>query len=239
MGSASGAEEEANPLALSRLLARTTSAPLKRLAWTTYDDTPFDLQLAPALSSHPSIAALEYLELTTFLRDPPLPAAPAHLAGPGAASAGTVLPRLRALRLSLADAPFGILSTWALPALRNLCDRIQEGTRLVVRRTLEPDLPALSADAELVVYRVAQEALTNVVRHARTDAAEVKLTAQDREIELCVHDTGVGVGEHDAEDSSGGIRGMRERALLIGARLEVVPASTGGTDVRLHVPLTS
>jgi two-component system sensor histidine kinase UhpB len=126
-----------------------------------------------------------------------------------------------------------------VPALRNLCDRFEEGTGVVVRRSLAPDVPALSPDAELVVYRVAKEALTNVVRHAQVEEARVALAAREDEVELVVHDDGVGVREHTAEDSLGGIRGMRERALLIGARLEVVPADPRGTDVRLHVPWPS
>jgi two-component system sensor histidine kinase UhpB len=126
-----------------------------------------------------------------------------------------------------------------VPALRNLCDRIEESTGVVVRRSLDPDLPQLSPNAELVVYRVAQEALTNVVRHAQAKEAHVTLSALDGEVELLVHDPGVGVRQHAAEDSSGGIRGMRERALLIGARLEVVPAPGQGTNVRLHVPCPS
>jgi two-component system sensor histidine kinase UhpB len=126
-----------------------------------------------------------------------------------------------------------------VPALRNLCDRIEESTGLVVRRSLEPELPALTPDAELVVYRVAQEALTNVVRHARSGEAHVALAARAGEIELIVHDAGVGVSEHTVEESAGGIRGMRERALLIGARLEVVPSAPTGTDVRLQVPWPS
>ncbi len=123
-----------------------------------------------------------------------------------------------------------------VPALRNLCDRIEESTGVVVRRTLEPEPPALSPDAELVVYRVAQEALTNVVRHSKSTEARVTLAAHGPELELVVQDSGIGVDEHTVEDSSGGIRGMRERALLIGARLEVVLAANGGTDVKLHVP---
>jgi two-component system sensor histidine kinase UhpB len=87
-----------------------------------------------------------------------------------------------------------------------------------------------------VIYRVAQEALTNVVRHAETEEAHVALAAHRSGVELIVHDAGVGVAEHTAEDSAGGIRGMRERALLIGARLEVVAAEGRGTDIRLHVP---
>ena len=79
-----------------------------------------------------------------------------------------------------------------VPALRNLCDRIEESTGLVVRRSLDPELPQLSQNAELVVYRVAQEALTNVVRHAQTREAHVTLSAVDGEVELLVHDAGVG-----------------------------------------------
>ena len=126
-----------------------------------------------------------------------------------------------------------------VPALRNLCDRIEKGTGLVVRRSLEPMCQSLSPDAELVVYRVAQEALTNVVRHAQVEEAHMTLAARTGRWSCVVHDGGVGVREHTAEDSSGGIRGMRERALLIGARLEVVPAESRGTDVRLHVPCPS
>jgi two-component system sensor histidine kinase UhpB len=90
-----------------------------------------------------------------------------------------------------------------------------------------------------VANRVAQEALTNAVRHAHTDEIDVRLTADDGEVDLVVHDAGVGVGERTAEGSAGGIRGMRERALLIGARLEVVPAPDRGTDVKLRLPWPS
>ncbi len=123
-----------------------------------------------------------------------------------------------------------------VPALRSLCDRIEKSTGLTVRRSLDPDLPPLSPDAELVAYRVAQEALTNAVRHAGADGAHVRLGADGDGVELVVSDDGVGVSPAAAEDSAGGIRGMRERALLIGGRLEVAPAPGGGTAVRLHVP---
>jgi two-component system sensor histidine kinase UhpB len=126
-----------------------------------------------------------------------------------------------------------------VPALRNLCDRLQEGTGLVIHRALEPELPRLSPDAELVIYRVAQEALTNVVRHAAVGEAHVSLAQGAGEVVLSIHDRGVGVGAHAAGESAGGIRGMRERALLIGARLEVLPTPPHGTEVRLHVPCRS
>jgi two-component system sensor histidine kinase UhpB len=125
-----------------------------------------------------------------------------------------------------------------VPALRNLCDRIEKSTGLIVRRSLAPELPPLPADAELVVYRVAQEALTNVVRHAAGDAAHVALSAADGRVELAITDDGVGIAPHALETAAGGIRGMRERALLIGARLEVGRLPGGGTHIRLQVPPT-
>jgi two-component system sensor histidine kinase UhpB len=124
-----------------------------------------------------------------------------------------------------------------VPAVRSLCDGIEHSTGLIVHRSLAPELPALSPDAELVVYRVAQEALTNVVRHAGAGEARVGLEATGGDVELVVRDSGDGIAPQAAEDSAGGIRGMRERALLIGARLEVARTAGGGTEVRLLVPV--
>lgn len=123
-----------------------------------------------------------------------------------------------------------------VPALRNLCDRFQVPNGLVVHRVLAADLPALDDDDELVIYRVAQESLTNVVRHARARHAHVNLAAGRSEVGLTVRDDGVGIAAEQAAESSGGIRGMRERAMLIGARIEIEPLPAGGTEVRLHVP---
>src|SRR6185437_2008464 len=63
-----------------------------------------------------------------------------------------------------------------VPALRNLCDRFESPDRLVVHRSLPTDGPRLQDDAELVIYRVAQESLTNVVRHAHARHVHVSLS---------------------------------------------------------------
>jgi two-component system sensor histidine kinase UhpB len=65
----------------------------------------------------------------------------------------------------------------------------------------------------------------------------VALSAVDGHVELAVSDDGVGIAGHPAEGSAGGIRGMRERALLVGARLEVARLPEGGTRIRLDVPV--
>ncbi len=104
-----------------------------------------------------------------------------------------------------------------------------------MRHHVTGDLPALTPESELVVYRVAQEGLTNTARHATADRAELRLQPVPGGVELLVRDNGTGVG--DAPEGAG-ITGMRERALLIGAALTVEPAPGRGTDVRLRVPMT-
>jgi two-component system, NarL family, sensor histidine kinase UhpB len=117
-------------------------------------------------------------------------------------------------------------------ALAVLCDRFAQRSGLEVAYEVAEPLPELSSDAELVIYRVAQEALTNVARHSGTDRAELSLRADDGRLVLTVRDEGKGLG--DGETDGSGIRGMRERASLIGAAVEVRDARPG-TEVRLQV----
>jgi two-component system, NarL family, sensor histidine kinase UhpB len=88
------------------------------------------------------------------------------------------------------------------------------------------------------VFRVAQESLTNVVRHARADHAEVRLARRDGGVRLEVRDDGLGVGAQTVASGGSGIRGMRERALMIGSRLSIAPLGERGTLVALDVPPT-
>ena len=122
------------------------------------------------------------------------------------------------------------------PALTSLCSDIAHSTGLTIVRELPHDLPALATEIEAVIYRVTQESLTNVVRHADAGRVEVRLTvAGDHRLMLSVRDDGRGIPRHVA--TNGGIRGMRERAVLVGGELEVAPARDGGTTVRLQVPI--
>jgi two-component system, NarL family, sensor histidine kinase UhpB len=85
-----------------------------------------------------------------------------------------------------------------------------------------------------VIYRIAQEGLTNVARHAAADEVELTLTGQDADVTLCIADNGKGL--RDSREGAG-MRGMRERAILVGADLTVGSFRTGGTEVRLVVPV--
>lgn len=104
----------------------------------------------------------------------------------------------------------------------------------LVRRTFGPGLPELPHDTELVVYRVAQEALTNAVRHARAGRVELSLLRLGDAVVLEVVDDGIGF---DGPVSAGtGVSGMRDRAGLVGGSLEIVSSRGHGTATRLRVP---
>ena len=120
-------------------------------------------------------------------------------------------------------------------ALAALAGRIGEQAHIQIGRHLDTDLP-LSGEQELVVYRVAQEALTNVARHAKASRAHLHLERDKGSAVLIVRDDGRGL-EPAAHASSHGLRGMRERAMLIGADLVIGPAPGRGTEVKLTIPL--
>jgi two-component system sensor histidine kinase UhpB len=121
-----------------------------------------------------------------------------------------------------------------LPALAALTVAVQQQSGVRVARELDGAAAAgLTEDEELVVYRVAQEALTNVVRHADAHDAAVALSRGAGATTLEVRDSGRGFAPSGAHDGAG-LRGMRERALLIGARLEL-DSGSDGTTVRLVI----
>ena len=98
-------------------------------------------------------------------------------------------------------------------------------------------MPQLSSEAELVVYRIAQEALTNVARHAGSDTAELTVASDADRLTLTVRDHGRGLPNGYATDGNG-MRGMQERAGLIGANLRIATPMDGpGTELRLELPL--
>ncbi|WP_406028015.1 sensor histidine kinase [Nocardioides sp. NBC_00850] len=129
----------------------------------------------------------------------------------------------------------GVLEDLGLhAALASLATDVGALGRTTVRRTIGRGLPELPQDRELVIYRVAQEALTNVVRHAHAATAELSLCKIGDKVVLTVSDDGRGSA---ALVAGAGISGMRERALLVGADLSVTSTPGRGTTVRLEVPL--
>ncbi|WP_460061067.1 HAMP domain-containing sensor histidine kinase [Streptomyces sp. YKOK-I1] len=116
----------------------------------------------------------------------------------------------------------GVLEDLGLvSALTSLTQDFATHTGLRVVRRFDADLPALGEESELVLYRVAQESLTNAARHADARRVEVSLRRADGAVVLEIADDGRGI---EAPCEGAGIRGMRERALLAGATLDITSA---------------
>jgi two-component system, NarL family, sensor histidine kinase UhpB len=119
-------------------------------------------------------------------------------------------------------------------AIEGQVDRL--GGEIATSLDVEGDFSDLGGDAQLVVYRVAQEALSNAARHSGAHRVEVRLGRSDGGgVDLEVADDGRGFA-FDESESGLGIAGMRERALLIGAELLIESRPASGTTVRLDVP---
>ncbi|MFF6996607.1 HAMP domain-containing sensor histidine kinase [Streptomyces sp. NPDC008313] len=128
----------------------------------------------------------------------------------------------------------GVLEDLGLvAALTSLGTDFATHTGLRFTHRFEAGLPALDHQTELVFYRVAQESLTNIARHAEAGHARLALYSTPEAVVLEVADDGRGIG---VAREGAGIRGMRERTLLLGATLEVGPGPDGGTRVSLTVP---
>jgi two-component system, NarL family, sensor histidine kinase UhpB len=122
-------------------------------------------------------------------------------------------------------------------AVAVLAERFAGQLGLEISDRIAPDLPPLPEETELVVYRVAQEALTNVARHSASSRVDLTLEHADGRLGLTIRDYGLGLPRDVTAGT--GMRGMRERAALIGASLEIGTRRSGsGCEVRLEVPLS-
>ncbi len=119
-------------------------------------------------------------------------------------------------------------------ALISLCSRLAAQGDVRIERRLER-LPDLAPGLELVIYRVAQESLTNVVRHSGAALATVSLGVEGQSLTLSVVDDGRGLPA-DLPAHTAGISGMRERARLVHGKLEIGSRPGQGTTVRLELP---
>jgi two-component system sensor histidine kinase UhpB len=122
-----------------------------------------------------------------------------------------------------------------LRALEALIESVEEQAQIRVRSVLPARLPTITPEAELAVYRIVQEALTNAVRHAGVAWVHLTIAVEDEQLSVSVSDDGVGLSAEEGEGA--GIRGMRERALAIGGTLAIESAPRAGARVSFTLPL--
>jgi signal transduction histidine kinase len=122
-----------------------------------------------------------------------------------------------------------------LDALRALVDDFSARTRIQVALDLDAAPRKLPPEVEVVIYRVVQEALTNVARHARATAARVRLVTEPRDVRITVEDNGRGVAA-DASPHMGWL-GMRERITALGGHLAIGAGAAHGVRLDAHIPL--
>jgi len=122
-----------------------------------------------------------------------------------------------------------------LPALEGQVRRFGDQNGIEALLRTDGESTGLGDDQQLVVYRVAQEALANVARHADATRVDVDLSTTGGGIDLCVRDNGRGF-DSTLPPSGLGLNGMAERARLVGGELSVYSSAGRGTTVTLHVP---
>jgi two-component system NarL family sensor kinase len=123
-------------------------------------------------------------------------------------------------------------------AMNALVDDFAKRTRIDTRLSLEGPR-RLPADVEVVLYRVVQEALTNIAKHAHATQALVRLRLDDRRARLTVEDNGRGVSVHETPDGDShlGWLGMRERLTAVNGTLSMAVATNGGLRIDADIPL--
>ena len=138
-------------------------------------------------------------------------------------------------RLAVELRPKALDDFGLVPALERLTSTFAEQTGIDAQ--LESQLPdaRLPSEIETVLYRVVQEALTNVVKHARAQHVSVLLHARPGKVAVVIEDDGRGIAESDGSGDGIGLVGMRERIALVGGRLEL-ESSANGTTIVVEVP---
>lgn len=128
-----------------------------------------------------------------------------------------------------------------LPALQRYAEEFGATHRLVVRITGDP-AQRFPESVETTLYRIIQEALSNVARHARARAVDVTIRREDHAVHVTVQDDGAGFDVDSALDAAGdrrtlGLLGMHERASLLGGSLVISSHPGEGTGVAIELPL--
>jgi signal transduction histidine kinase len=141
-------------------------------------------------------------------------------------------------RLAVELRPAALDDFGLVPALERLRDAVFEQSQISVDVQSDlDDRQRLPPETETALYRIVQEALTNVLKHADATRVTVRLRLHERFVELVVQDDGGGFDPDVVRDGGLGLVGMRERIALLGGRMAVESSKDAGTMLRAEVPL--
>jgi two-component system, NarL family, sensor histidine kinase DevS len=140
-------------------------------------------------------------------------------------------------RLAVQLRPKALDDFGLVPALERLVQTFSESSGIRVELEARLGDERVPNDVETTAYRIVQEALTNVVKHAEATSVSILLVRRDASITVVVEDNGRGFDTHAVSSDSLGLDGMRERVELHEGRLTVETASGSGTTIRIEVPL--
>ena len=134
-----------------------------------------------------------------------------------------------------------LLDTMGLvAALRWQIEETCRRADLTCRQQFPEDEPVFSRAAAITLFRVVQEALANVIKHSRAREVDIALECIDQHVVLTIGDDGVGsTPEALIRPKAHGIAGMRHRVHVLGGRLDITTVPSGGTRIRVQVPLAS
>jgi PAS domain S-box-containing protein len=153
------------------------------------------------------------------------------------AIADSVLENLHRLSIDLRPATLDHLGLVA--ALRQHAQRISDQHGLIVQFETVGQIERLPAEMETAIYRIVQEALTNVIRHAHATRVDILLDRRGECLVVIVEDNGAGFDPHTPKEGQLGMLGMRERADMLGGRLTVESSPGQGSTIFLEVPWPS
>ncbi|MDM7941364.1 MAG: PAS domain S-box protein [Hydrogenophaga sp.] len=144
-----------------------------------------------------------------------------------------------ARRISMDLRPLMLDDLGLAEAIDWLVKEFKRRTGIEVHTRLGDCVRLLSPELSTTLYRIVQEALTNITRHAHATRVQLDLSCTADVLQLAIQDNGVGfpLGKRTRNPGSFGLLGIRERVLMLGGRLSVANASGGGARLLVHVPL--
>jgi signal transduction histidine kinase len=141
-------------------------------------------------------------------------------------------------RLAVELRPAALDDFGLVPALERLVDAFRESSGIDVALEARIGGDRLGSEVETTLYRIVQEALTNVVKHAAATRVSISLVRKDGSISAVVEDDGRGFSVDESRADALGLVGMRERAALLGGRVSIESARGRGTTLAVEVPVS-